>query len=195
MRTPPKRCGRRSSPPRVCPRSHPPPLTVEAAARAAWVATGEAPRLRRSRARIEVLTGELAVATAALEHERRLAASDTALAETRARIEEFETLLARIDAAPKGLPGAPGAAGSRTAATCRRRGCTRVGRGPARRGDDAVSRAAREAERLAAAQRDAESVHAAALAGARACCGGGHRPASASTGRPCRRARGGARRG
>ncbi len=44
------------------------------------------------------------MAAAALEHEHRLAESDTALTETRGRIEEFELLLVRIDAARQGLP-------------------------------------------------------------------------------------------
>ena len=135
---------------------------VEALSLAAWVAAGESADTAALGARIEVLTGDLAVATAAAEHERRLEESDTALADTRARIEEFEALLARIDDARKGLPERLVQLEAELAAHAAAAGALESAQ---TRLDEATTRlsAARDAERLATAQRGAESVHAAAL--------------------------------
>ena len=135
---------------------------VEEQARSAWIAAGESADAAALGIRLDELTGDLAVATAASAQERLLEDGQVALAATRARIEEFDTLLARIDAARAGLPerlaqldadlaAHTAAAGALAAAQ------TRLVDAAARLG------AARDAERLAAAQREAESAHAAAL--------------------------------
>ncbi|HEX5729800.1 SMC family ATPase, partial [Microbacterium sp.] len=77
---------------------------VEIGALAAWIAAGENGDAAHLGSRIEELTGDLAVATAAADAERRHMAGEAALAETRARIDEFEALLVRIDGARGGLP-------------------------------------------------------------------------------------------
>ncbi len=77
---------------------------AEADARAAWIAAGEHADAAALGIRIDELTGDLAVATAAADDERRLEDGEKSLAATRARITEFDTLLGRIDAARAGLP-------------------------------------------------------------------------------------------
>lgn len=135
---------------------------IEQTALTAWLAAGEGADAAALGIRIDELTGDLALATAAVAAEEQLAGSVAAIAETRARIDEFQTLLTRIDAARAGLPdrltqldaeirvhtAAAGALASAEAHLA-----------------DTAGRldAARDAERLATAQRDAESAHAAAL--------------------------------
>ncbi|HYI51167.1 MAG TPA: SMC family ATPase [Microbacterium sp.] len=135
---------------------------VETLALTAWIAAGENADAASLGIRLDRLTGDLAVATAALTQEQRLEEAEKTLTATRGRIQEFETILGRIDAARAGLPerlavldadlaGHTATAGSLTAAQMQLA--------------DAAARldAARDAERLAAAQRDAESAHADAL--------------------------------
>ncbi len=135
---------------------------AETTARDAWVAVGESADAATLGIRIDELAGDLAVASAAVDEERRLAAVEAELAATRARIEEFEALVGEIDAARAGLPERladlddalrthTAAAGALSSAT-------------AHRADTAARlSAAREAERLGAALRDAETAHAHAL--------------------------------
>jgi exonuclease SbcC len=137
---------------------------AEQDARAAWMAAGESAEAAVLGIRIDELTGDLAVATAAASDEVRLTDGERALAVTRERIAEFDTLLALIDAARAGLPEhlalleADIAAQTVIAATL----------APARTHlADTQARldAARDAERLSAALRDAETAHATALSG------------------------------
>ena len=136
---------------------------TEDVARVAWAAAGEGADTAGLARRIEELTGDLAVATAATAEERRLEEGERALASARARIEEFEALLGRIDAARAGLPEHLAELDAELAVHT----AAAAALDAARTGlQDATSRleAAREAERLAAAQRQAESAHADALA-------------------------------
>ncbi len=135
---------------------------VEEDARAAWIAAGESADAAALGLRIDELTGDLAIATAAADDERRLDDGETTLAATRARIAEFDTLLGRIDAARAGLPARlarldADLAAHTTAAAALETAQARLVEAEARLD------AARDAERLAVAQRDAESAHAAAL--------------------------------
>ena len=135
---------------------------VEMTALAAWTAAGEGADAAALGIRIEELTGDLALATAAIAAERELTGVETTIAATRERIVEFEAILTRIDAARAGLPERlkrledelrthTSAAGALDAAQAQLA--------------DAAARldAARDAERLASAQRDAEASHVRAL--------------------------------
>lgn len=135
---------------------------IEDAALTAWVAAGEGSDAAALGIRIDELTGDLAVATAAIAAERELTGLEKTIAATRDRIDEFEQLLARLAAARVGLPeqvahlddelrAHTAAAGALPSAQ------TQLGAVGARLA------AARDAERLAAAQRDAESAQATAL--------------------------------
>ncbi|MCR2810861.1 MULTISPECIES: SMC family ATPase [unclassified Microbacterium] len=137
---------------------------AEDTALVAWVAAGERPDTAELARRIDQLTGDLAVATAATAQERRFEEGQNALAQTRARIDEFEALLARIDAARAGLPEQLAALEAELAARTAAAGALESARSGL---DEATARleAAREAERLAAAQRQAEAAHADALRG------------------------------
>ncbi len=134
----------------------------EIAALAAWIAAGESGDAAHLGSRIEELTGDLAVATAAADAERRLEASDAALDETRARIDEFETLLVRIDAAREGLPERLVALDVELAVHAAAAGALASAQAQLADGTSRLA-AAHDAERLASAQRDAESAHATAL--------------------------------
>lgn len=135
---------------------------AEQAALASWTAAGEGADAAALGIRIDELTGDLALATAALAAEEQLAEVEAVVSATRDRIGEFEALLARIDAARAGLPErlaqldaairvhAAAAAGLESAQVQLRQVAGRLS-------------AAREAQRLAAVQRDAEAAHAAAL--------------------------------
>ena len=136
---------------------------VEVAARAAWIAAGESADAAVLGPRIEELTGDLAVAAAAVADERRLDDAQQTLTATRGRIAEFDTLLSRIDAARAGLPERLARLDADLAAHTTAAGVLEAAQ---ERLVETAARldAAREAERLAAAQRGAESAHAAALA-------------------------------
>jgi len=135
---------------------------VEAAALAAWIASGEAADAASLDTRIDELTGDLAVATAAAADERRLGESESAIVRARTRIEEFESLVARIDAAREGLPAHLAALDTEFAVHAAAAGALASVQG---RLAEATARlaAAREADRLEASKHDAESAHADAL--------------------------------
>ena len=127
---------------------------VEADARAAWIAAGESADAAALGIRIDELTGDLAVATAAADDERRLEDGETTLADTRRRIAEFETLLARIDAARAGLPERLAQLEAELAAHTTAAACARVGAGATRRSGGAPRRRSRRrAARRGAARR------------------------------------------
>jgi DNA repair protein SbcC/Rad50 len=135
---------------------------IEAAALAAWVAEGESADAAALGPRIDELSGDVAVASAAADDERRLRAGESEVSATHAQIEEFAALLARIDGAraelPQRLVELDDALRTHTAA---------ADDVPAARArlveTTARLSAARDAERLAVRQRAAEHEHTTAL--------------------------------
>ena len=135
---------------------------VEHTALTAWIAAGEGADAAALGIRIDELTGDLALATAAAATEDQLAGTAAIIAETRARIDEFEALLIRIDAAREGLPERLTQLDAQIREHTAAAGA--LASAEAHLGETAARlAAARDAERLASAQRDAESAHATAL--------------------------------
>lgn len=135
---------------------------AEADARAAWIAAGESADGAALGIRIDELTGDLAVATAASGDERRLDDGEKALAGTRARITDFDGLLGRIDDARAGLPARIALLDAEIAVHTAAAGALAAARTQVAEAEARLD-AARDAERLAAVQRDAEAAHAEAL--------------------------------
>ena len=135
---------------------------VEHTALTAWTAAGEGADTAALGIRIDELTGDLALATAAVAAEEQLAGFVATIAETRARIAEFDTLLARIDAARAGLPERLTQLDAQIREHTAAAGA--LASAEAQVGETAARLAAgRDAEHLATAQRDAESAHATTL--------------------------------
>jgi exonuclease SbcC len=135
---------------------------VEQAALTSWVAAGEGADAAALGIRIEQLTGDLALATAAITAEQQLTGIETEITGTCDRIGEFEALLTRIDAARAGLP-------ARLAQLDEELRLHATAAGALPSADSHLGEvadrlaAARDAERLAATQRDAEAAHASSL--------------------------------
>jgi exonuclease SbcC len=128
----------------------------------AWTAIGESPDASALGIRIDEIAGDLAVAAAAADQERNLREAESARDALIVRIAEFELLLARIDAARAELPTRAAQLDDELAAHTRAAAALPAAR-TALTEVTARRDAAREADSLAIAQRDAETAHAAAL--------------------------------
>ncbi|WP_314505235.1 SMC family ATPase [uncultured Microbacterium sp.] len=135
---------------------------AEQTALTTWVAAGEGADAAALGIRIDELTGDLAVAAAAIVAEQQLDAVEAAITETRTRIDDFEAISARIDAARAGLPARLAQLEEQLRVHATAAGALPSARAHVGEVADRLV-AARDAERLAGAQRDAESAHAAAL--------------------------------